>query len=72
MEKQLKRNERLQSDFITWDEFIKYWPLVRVIGGLFTIYSSFNGGGEREEQESMKDRSYEDGDLKGKGPEGPL
>ncbi|WP_134089426.1 PspC domain-containing protein [Olivibacter sp. XZL3] len=62
----------LQSDFITWDEFIKYWPLVLVIGGLFTIFTSFNGRGEGEQGEQIKDRPYEDEERRGKGPEEPL
>ncbi|MCL4641862.1 MULTISPECIES: PspC domain-containing protein [Olivibacter] len=34
----------LQLDFITWEELIKYWPLVFVVGGLISIFSSFKLG----------------------------
>ncbi|MEH6305089.1 PspC domain-containing protein [Olivibacter sp. CPCC 100613] len=50
----------LQLDFITWEELIKYWPLILVVGGLVTIFSSFklkkgNRSSETPNEESEPD-----------------
>lgn len=31
----------IQLDFISWREIFKYWPLVFIIAGLYTIFTSF-------------------------------